>query len=104
MSKIKKDDQVVVTTGKDKGKRGSVQRVLDNGRVVIASVNVMKKHTKANPQLGVQGGIVEKEASIDVSNVAIYNPKTNKKDRVGFKDVDGKKVRVYKSSGEVIGA
>ncbi len=104
MSKIKKDDQVVVTTGKDKGKRGSVQRVLDNGRVVIAGVNVMKRHTKANPQLGVQGGIVEKEASIDVSNVAIYNPKTNKKDRVGFKDVDGKKVRVYKSSGEVIGA
>jgi len=104
MNKIKKDDQVVVTVGKDKGKRGSVQRVLDNGRVVVAGVNLLKKHTKPNPQLGVQGGIVEKEASIDVSNIAIYNPKTNKKDRVGFKDVDGKKVRIYKSSGDVIGA
>lgn len=104
MNKIKKDDQVLVTTGKDKGKRGSVQKVLDNGRVVVAGVNLLKKHTKPNPQLGVQGGIVEREASIDISNIAIYNPKTNQKDRVGFKDVDGKKVRIYKSSGEVIGA
>jgi large subunit ribosomal protein L24 len=104
MRKIKKDDQVVVITGKDKGKRGLVQRVLDNGRVIVAGVNITKKHTKANPQLGVQGGIVERESSIDVSNVAIYNPKTSKADRVGFKDVDGKKVRIYKSNGDVIGA
>lgn len=104
MNKLKKDDQVIVITGKDKGKRGTIQRVLDNNRVLIAGVNVVKKHTKANPQLGVPGGIVEKEASIEISNVAIYNPKTNKADRVGFKDVDGKKVRVYKSSGDVIGA
>lgn len=104
MRKLKKDDQVIVITGKDKGKRGAIQRVLDNGRLLVAGVNIIKKHTKANPQLGVQGGIVEKEASIEVSNVAIYNPKTNKADRVGFKDQDGKKVRVYKSSGDVIGA
>jgi large subunit ribosomal protein L24 len=71
---------------------------------LIAGVNIIKKHTKANPQLGVQGGIVEREASIEMSNVAIYNPKTNKADRVGFKEQDGKKVRVYKSSGDVIGA
>jgi large subunit ribosomal protein L24 len=104
MRKLKKDDQIVVITGKDKGKRGSVQRVLDNGRVLVGGVNIVKKHTKANPQAGVQGGIIEKEASIDVSNVAIYNPKTNKADRVGFKEQDGKKVRVYKSNGDVIGA
>jgi len=104
MRKLKKDDQVVVITGKDKGKRGAIQRVLDDNRVLIAGVNIIKKHTKANPQLGVQGGIVEREASIEMSNVAIYNPKTNKADRVGFKEQDGKKVRVYKSSGDVIGA
>jgi large subunit ribosomal protein L24 len=104
MNKLKKDDQVIVITGKDKGKRGTIQRVLDNNRVLIAGINVVKKHTKPNPQLGVPGGIVEKEASIEISNVAIYNPKTNKADRVGFKDVEGKKVRVYKSSGDVIGA
>ena len=104
MRKLKKDDQVVVITGQDKGKRGAIQRVLDDNRVLIAGVNIIKKHTKANPQLGVQGGIVEREASIEVSNVAIYNPKTNKADRVGFKEKDGKKVRVYKSSGDVIGA
>ena len=104
MRKLKKDDQVVVITGKDKGKRGAIQRVLDDNRVLVAGVNIIKKHTKANPQLGVQGGIVERDASIEMSNVAIYNPKTNKADRVGFKEQDGKKVRVYKSSGDVIGA
>ena len=104
MRKLKKDDQVVVIAGKDKGKRGSIQEVLDENRVVVAGVNVIKKHTKANPQAGIQGGIVELEAPIDVSNVAIYNPKTSKADRVGFKEQDGKKVRVYKSNGNVIGA
>ncbi|HSC66475.1 MAG TPA: 50S ribosomal protein L24 [Cellvibrio sp.] len=104
MRKLKKDDQVIVITGKDKGKRGAIQRVLDDNRLIISGVNIVKKHTKANPQLGVQGGIVEREASIEMSNVAIYNPKTNKADRVGFKEQDGKKVRVFKSSGDVIGA
>lgn len=104
MSKLKKDDQVVVIAGKDKGKRGSIQKVLDNGHVLVAGINIIKKHTKANPQMGVQGGIVEREAPINVSNVAIYNPATNKADRVGFKVQDGKKVRVYKSNGSVIGA
>lgn len=104
MRKLKKDDQVVIIAGKDKGKRGAIQRVLDDNRVLVAGVNIIKKHTKANPQLGVQGGIVEREASIDVSNVAIYNPQTNKPDRIGFKEQDGKKVRVYKSSGDVIGS
>ncbi|HQQ62722.1 MAG TPA: 50S ribosomal protein L24 [Pseudomonadales bacterium] len=104
MRKIKKDDQVIVITGKDKGKRGAVQCVLDDNRVLVAGVNIVKKHTKANPQLGVQGGIVEREAPIDVSNVAIYNPVTSKADRVGFRDLAGKKVRVYKSNGEVVGS
>lgn len=104
MRKLKKDDQVIVITGKDKGKRGTIKRVLDEKRVIVAGVNIVKKHTKANPQLGVAGGIVEREAAIDVSNVAIYNAQTNKADRVGFVEKDGKKVRVFKSNGEVIGA
>lgn len=104
MRKLKKDDQVIVITGKDKGKRGSIQQVLDDNRVVVAGVNLIKKHTKANPQAGIQGGIIEREAPIDVSNIAIYNPKTSKADRVGFKEQDGEKVRVYKSNGDVIGA
>lgn len=104
MSKLKKDDQIVVIAGKDKGKRGTIQKVLDNGRVLVAGVNVIKKHTKANPQMGVQGGIVDREAPIDISNVAIFNPSTNKADRIGFKVEGGKKVRVYKSNGGVIGA
>lgn len=104
MQKLRKNDQVIVIAGKDKGKRGSVQKVLDDNRLVVAGVNVVKKHTKANPQAGIQGGIVEREAPIDISNVAIFNPKTNKADRVGFKEQDGKKLRVYKSSGEIIGA
>lgn len=104
MRKLKKDDQVVVIAGKDKGKRGTIQRVLDDNRVLVGGVNIVKKHTKANPQIGVQGGIVEREASIEASNLAIYNPTTSKADKVGFKEIDGKKVRVYKSSGDVIGA
>ena len=104
MRKIKRDDEVVVLTGKDKGKRGKVQRVLDDNRVLVAGVNMVKKHTRPNPQMGVQGGIVEKEAPIQVSNIAIFNPNTSKADRVGFK-VDGdSKVRVYKSTGEAIDA
>jgi large subunit ribosomal protein L24 len=105
MAKIKRDDEVVVLTGKDKGKRGTVRKVLDNNRVVVSGVNMIKKHTKPNPQAGVAGGIVEKEAPIQVSNIAIFNPSSNKADRVGYRVEDGgKKVRVYKSSGEVIDA
>jgi large subunit ribosomal protein L24 len=105
MAKIKRDDEVVVLTGKDKGKRGTVRKVLDENRVVVSGVNMIKKHTKPNPQAGVAGGIVEKEAPIQVSNIAIFNPSSNKADRVGYRIEDGgKKVRVYKSSGEVIDA
>ena len=104
MLKIKRDDEVIVLAGKDRGKRGKVQKVLDNNKLLVSGVNMVKKHTKPNPQLGQPGGIVEREAPIQVSNVAIFNPETNKADRVGFK-VDGDtKVRIYKSSGEAIDA
>ena len=104
MLKIKRDDEVIILAGKDKGKRGKVQKVLDNGKLLVSGVNIVKKHTKPNPQMGVPGGIVEREAPIQGSNVAIFNPETNKADRVGFK-VDGDtKVRIYKSSGEAIDA
>ena len=104
MLKIKRDDEVVILAGKDRGKRGKVQKVLDNNKLLVTGVNMIKKHTKPNPQMGVPGGIVEKEAPIQVSNVAIFNSETNKADRVGFK-VDGDtKVRIYKSSGEAIDA
>ncbi|MEY3017197.1 MAG: hypothetical protein RL336_332 [Pseudomonadota bacterium] len=104
MLKIKRDDDVVVIAGKDKGKRGKVVRVLDNGKVIVSGINMVKRHTKPNPQAGIAGGIVEKEAAIDGSNVAIYNAATGKADRVGFK-VDGDaKVRVFKSTGEAIDA
>ena len=104
MLKIKRDDEVVILAGKDKGKRGKVRKVLDNNKVIVSGVNMIKKHTRPNPQEGVAGGIVEKEAPIQVSNVAIFNPNTSKADRVGFK-VDGEsKIRVFKSSGEAIDA
>lgn len=103
MRKIKRDDEVIVIAGKDKGKRGTVMRVLDD-RLIVSGINMVKKHTKPNPMLGKPGGIVEKEAAIAVSNVAIFNPQTGKGDRVGFKVLeDGTKARIYKSSGEVIG-
>lgn len=102
MRKIRRDDEVIVLTGKDKGKRGKVQRVFDDNRVLVSGVNMIKKHTRPNPQMGVPGGIVEKEAPIQVSNVAIFNPGTSKADRVGFKIEGDTKVRVYKSSGEAI--
>jgi large subunit ribosomal protein L24 len=104
MRKIRKGDEVVVITGKDKGKRGTVLRVLDE-KVVVEGVNVAKKHQKPNPVRGVAGGIVEKTMPIDVSNVAIFNAGSQKADRVGFKVLeDGRKVRIFKSTGEVIGA
>jgi len=106
MQKIKKGDDVIVITGKDKGKRGSVVRVLsEEGRVVVENVNIVKKHQKPNPAVGAPGGIIEKEMPLDVSNVAIFNPVTGKADRVGIKVLeDGRKVRFFKSNGEVIDA
>ena len=106
MQKIKKGDDVIVITGKDKGKRGSVVRVLnEEGRVIVENVNIAKKHQKPNPAVGAPGGIIEKEMPIDVSNVAIFNPVTGKADRVGIKTLeDGRKVRFFKSNCEVIDA
>ncbi len=105
MSKIRKGDEVIITTGKDKGKRGTVLRVLDTGRVVVEGANVAKKHAKPNPMRGVTGGIIEKEMPIHISNVALFNAATQKADRVGFKVLeDGRKVRVFKSNGEVADA
>jgi large subunit ribosomal protein L24 len=103
MQKIKRNDEVVVIAGKDKGKRGKVLKVLANDRLLVSGVQIVKKHQKPNPQLGVPGGIVEKEAPIQVSNVGLYNPATQKADRVGFKVLeDGKKIRVFKSNGEAV--
>ena len=102
MLKIKSDDEVIILAGKDKGKRGKVRRVLDNNKVIVSGINMVKKHTKPNPQAGVAGGIVEKEAPIQVSNVAIFNPGSSKADRVGFKVEGDRKVRIFKSSGEAI--
>lgn len=103
MNKIRKGDQVVVLTGKDKGKRGSVLRVFPDDRVLVENINVVKKHTRPNPNLNVTGGIIDKEMPIHVSNVAVYNTAAGKGERVGFKTLeDGRKVRVFKSSGEVV--
>jgi large subunit ribosomal protein L24 len=105
MDKIRKGDEVVVITGKDKGKRGSVSRRVDAEHVVVEGVNRAKKHVKPNPVKGVVGGIVDKDMPIHISNVALFNPATSKADRVGIKFLeDGKKVRVFKSSGEVVDA
>ena len=102
--KIKKGDQVVVLTGKDKSKRGTVLRVLrDEGKVIIENINMVKRHTRGNPQRGTAGGIVEKEMPIAVSNVAIWNPVTSKADRISYKNLeDGRKVRYFRSNKEVI--
>lgn len=104
MRKIKRDDEVVVIAGKDKGKRGTVRRVLTDGRLIVSGVNIVKKHQRPNPQRGIQGGIVEQEAAIQSSNVAIWNPKTGKADRVGFRFENEKKVRFFKSTGEALDA
>jgi large subunit ribosomal protein L24 len=105
MEKIRKGDQVVVTTGKDKGKRGLVLRVLATGKLVIEGVNRVKRHTRPNPIKGQTGGIVDKEMPIHASNVALFNPATGKGDRVGIRTLDdGRKVRFFKSNGEVADA
>ena len=103
MLKIKSDDEVIILAGKDKGKRGKVRRVLDNGKLLVSGVNMMKKHTKPNPNRGQPGGIIEKEMPIDPSNIMLLNPQTGKGDRVGFKFLeDGRKVRYFKSTSEVV--
>ena len=104
MAKLKQDDEVIVIAGKDKGKRGTVRRVLDSDRVIASGVHMIKKHTKPNPQAGVAGGIVEQEAAIQASNLAVYNSKSGKGERVGYRVEDGKNVRVYKPSGDLVDA
>ncbi|HZR02871.1 MAG TPA: 50S ribosomal protein L24 [Burkholderiales bacterium] len=103
MRKIKKGDEVIVTTGKDKGRRGAVLRVVDGEHVVVEGVNVVKKHQRPNPMKNQTGGIVDKEMPLHISNVAIFNPASKKADRVGIKVLDdGRRVRVFKSNGEMI--
>jgi large subunit ribosomal protein L24 len=105
MRKIRKGDSVVVTAGRDKGRTGTVVNVLANGRVLVENVNMVKKHQRPNPAKGVQGAIVQKEASLHASNVALLNPATRKADRIGVKTLtDGRKVRVFKSNGELVDA
>jgi len=104
MRKIKRNDEVIVITGRDKGKRGEVLAVRADGRVLVAGINVAKKHQRGDPNAGTPGGIVDKEMPIQVSNVAIYNDETGKADRVGFRDEDGKKVRYFKSTKKPIDA
>ena len=103
MQKLKRNDEVIVIAGKDKGKRGKITRVLKDGRLIVSGINMVKRHTKPNPNIGRQGGIVEREAGIQISNVAIFNPKSEKADRVGIQvDEAGKKVRVFKSDNSSI--
>lgn len=103
MQKIKQGDEVIVIVGKDKGKLSKVVRILSNNKVLVDGVNSVKKHQKGNPNLGVSGGIIEKFMPIDISNIALFNPKTKKGDRVGFKILDdGKKVRYFKSTDDVV--
>ena len=105
MQKIKKGDEVIVISGRDNGRRGTVVEVMENGRVLVEGVNMVKKHQKPNPNAGVQGGIIEKEMPLDRSNVMLFNPITEKGDRVGIKTLeDGRKVRFYKSNNEVVDA
>jgi len=105
MHKIKRDDDIIVIAGRDKGKRGKVLRVQADGRLLVSGINMIKKHQKPNPNAGVPGGIIEKEAPIQVSNVAIFNAAANKADRVGFKVLeDGKKIRIFKSNSEAVDA
>lgn len=103
MRRIKQGDEVIVIVGKDKGKLGKVSKVFENNKVLVDGVNRVKKHQRGNPNLGVSGGIVDKDMPIDISNVALFNPKTKKADRVGFRIEDGKKVRFFKSTNENVG-
>lgn len=103
MKKIRTGDQVIVMAGKDKGKQGPITKILSNGRCYVSGVQMIKRHTKPNPNAGIAGGVIEKEASIDISNIAIYNSSTKKGDKVSIKSLeDGTKIRVFKSSGKEI--
>lgn len=105
MKKIKKGDDVHIVAGRDRGKRGVVVRVVSDRHVIVEGINLVKRHTKANPQLGTPGGIIEKEAPLQIANVALFNPVTQKPDRIGFRVLeDGRKVRFFKSNGEVVDA
>ncbi|MFT7388852.1 MAG: large subunit ribosomal protein L24 [Candidatus Endobugula sp.] len=105
MRKIKTDDEVIVVAGRDKGKRGKVVKILKDDRLIVSGIQMVKKHQKPNPQAGVQGGIIDMEAPIQISNVALFNPATEKADKVSFKILeDGKKVRVFRSNGEAVDA
>ena len=103
MKRIKKGDEIIVIAGKDKGRRGAVLHVFDNGKVLVENVNVVRKHQKPNPNVGIQGGIIEKEMPLLASNVMLFNPITNKGDRVAIKTLeDGRRVRSFKSNNEVV--
>lgn len=104
MQKLKTGDEVIVLTGKSNGQRGKISKIItDKNRVVVEGLNMMKKHVRPNPQAGIQGGIVEKEAPMDISNIALFNPATGKADKVGIKVLeDGKRVRIFKSNGELV--
>ncbi len=103
MNRLRKGDEVIVIAGKDKGRRGTITRVVKGNKVVVENVNVVKKHQKGNPNTGVPGGIIDKEMPIDASNVMLFNPATGKGDRVGFRYLDdGRKVRYFKSNNEIV--
>ncbi|MBK7541730.1 MAG: 50S ribosomal protein L24 [Candidatus Competibacteraceae bacterium] len=103
MRRIRKDDEIIVIAGKDKGRRGKVVRMVDGERVIVTGINMIKRHTKPNPARNIAGGIVEREAAVHVSNVMLFNPVTKKGDRIGFKVLeDGRKVRYFKSNNEVV--
>ena len=104
MRKIKRNDEVVVIAGRDKGKRGDVLEVTKDGRAIVSGINVVKKHVKPNPYANEPGGIKEKEAPIQLSNLAIWNPEVSRGDRVGIREEDGKRVRFFKSTGKNIGS
>ena len=104
MNKIVKNDQVLIITGKDKGRRGVVSSISAQNKLIVQGINIAKKHQKGNPNAGIAGGIVDKEMPLDISNVMLINPSTDKGDKVGFKILeDGKKVRYFKSNGEIVG-
>jgi large subunit ribosomal protein L24 len=104
MEKIRKGDEVIVLTGRDKKRRGTVLSRVDADHVLVEGINVVKKHVRPNPMQGTTGGIIDKTMPVHISNVALFNPATGKADRVGVKEVDGRKVRIYRSSGDVVGA
>jgi len=105
MNKLRQGDEVIILTGKDKGKQGKIITIIDNKRILVEGINRVKKHQKGNPNAGIQGGIIDKDMPVNISNVGLYNPETKKADRVGFKFLDdGKKVRYFKSTNEVVDA